>query len=122
MPSPTQRTLKELRRLGYIAQVVEHWNGWAKKRQDLFGCIDIVALDEYKILGIQCTSGTNVSARIQKALDSHLVYAWLRAGGLFEVWGWRKIGARGRRKLYQVRRVSFSINKSTGIISVLETP
>ena len=37
--SPTQRTLKYLRDKGYTAQVVEHWNAFAKRRIDLFGVI-----------------------------------------------------------------------------------
>jgi hypothetical protein len=42
--SPTQRTLAECRKRGWVCQVVEKWNPHARIRQDLFGCIDIVAL------------------------------------------------------------------------------
>ena len=43
MSSPTARSLELLRELGYTAKVVEHWNQYAKIRQDLFG-VDILAL------------------------------------------------------------------------------
>jgi len=42
--SPTARTLKALRDGGATCQVVEHWNSFAKIRQDLFGCIDVLVL------------------------------------------------------------------------------
>ena len=42
--SPTQLSLKKLREEGYIVAVVEHWNSFARIRQDLFGFIDLLAL------------------------------------------------------------------------------
>lgn len=44
MSSPTQRTLAALRKLGYLAAVVEKWNHGAHIRQDLFGFIDVLAI------------------------------------------------------------------------------
>ena len=41
--SPTQRTLKRLRDLGYLAEVVERWNPHAKVRNDLFGFGDVMS-------------------------------------------------------------------------------
>jgi hypothetical protein len=38
--SPTQLSLKKLREEGYTVAVVEHWNSFARIRQDLFGFID----------------------------------------------------------------------------------
>ena len=38
--TPTQRTLKHMRERGYTCQVVEHWNPFARIRQDLYGFID----------------------------------------------------------------------------------
>jgi hypothetical protein len=86
--------------------VVEHWNSFARKRNDLFGFIDIVALSD-KIVGIQCTSGSNVSARVKKILDEcqDAAREWLQAGGAIEVWGWRKISKeRGSKvKIWDLR-------------------
>src|ERR1700687_2738371 len=71
--SPTQRSLAELRARGYRAQVVERWNPYAKVRVDLFGFIDIVAVGNGETVGVQATSGDNVSHRIQKIAESEAV-------------------------------------------------
>lgn len=71
-------------------EVVERWNAFARIRQDLFGIIDIVALDEQQTLGVQTTSWTNVSARVKKIADSPHLPALLRAGWVLEVHGWKK--------------------------------
>jgi hypothetical protein len=45
MSSPTQRTLQHLRAAGFpLVQVVERWNPHARIRQDLYGCIDVLAV------------------------------------------------------------------------------
>lgn len=91
--SPTQLSLKELRKRGMTAQVVEHWNAFAKpfgRRVDLFGCIDIVALTSTGIVGIQACAGSSHSARRTKTLLEPRVAEWVRAGGHFEIWSWTK--------------------------------
>ena len=95
--SPTQRTRKELHRLGIISQITEHWNPFAKLRQDLFGFIDILAIDSKnkKTIGIQCTSRANHNARKQKILDSVLAKEWLLCGNKIEVWSWGKLKKSG---------------------------
>lgn len=103
--TPTQRTLAAYRKAGWTAEVVERWNAHARIRQDLLGCIDIVALSPGRTLGIQATSGTNVAARLTKSLALPKLREWLRAGNYFVVVGWRKAGPRGRRKTWQMRSV-----------------
>ena len=100
--SPTARTLKQLRDDGWLCQVVEHWNSFAKIRQDLFGFIDILAVREGQTLGIQVTTESNAAARRSKMLDteSHL-RAFLRGGNLVQLWTWQKRKSRWR---YRVRR------------------
>lgn len=104
---PTARTLEHLRGLGWPAQVVEKWiPGRRQKiggapgetelnpfgvRKDLFGCIDIVALDgQPGCLGVQACAGGDVSTRAKKATAEPLLLAWLAAGNRFQVWGWRE--------------------------------
>ena len=101
--SPTQRALKHLREMGYQAQVVEKWNAFAKIRIDLFGCIDIVAVRPgVPVLGVQCTSHSNISSRFQKSLV--LGQGWLSTGHTqLEVWAFRKL--KGHRTLQLDRRV-----------------
>jgi hypothetical protein len=88
--SPTARTLALLRSRGYRAAVVEHWNPYAKIRQDLFGCLDIVAVGLGRTLGVQTTSGSNVAARVAKLQNAEAVPELLNAGWLLLVVGWRK--------------------------------
>ena len=101
--SPTQRTLAECRKRGWTAQVVERWNPHARIRQDLFGCIDIVALTDTGILGIQACAGASHAARMAKCRAEPRMWEWFYSGGHFEVWSWAKRGARGKRKVWTLR-------------------
>ena len=88
--SPTALTLRELRKEGWTAQVVEHWVPGANVRRDLFGVIDVLALRDDTILGVQATSASNVSARIHKIADHPNLPAIRKAGIRLEVHGWAK--------------------------------
>jgi len=89
--SPTQRALAELREQGYRTQVVEHWNPYARIRQDLFQMIDIVGLNGKELLGIQATTLSNLWARVEKILGNPLCEWWCRSGNRLEVWAYRKL-------------------------------
>lgn len=108
--SPTQRALKHCRDQGWHAQVVERWNPYARVRHDLFGCIDIVVLDGGPggPLGVQVTSGAHVAARMAKAQAEPRIAAWVDSPARFEVWGYRKVGPRGKRKVWELRRVPYA--------------
>ena len=103
MTSPTARSLAFCRSQGLTACVVEKWNPHARIRQDAFGFIDILVLDG-SIIGVQATSDTNHAARRTKIAGLPAATAWREAGGIVEVWSWRKAGARGKRKTWQLRR------------------
>ena len=102
--SPTQRTLKRLRDLGYLAEVVGKWNPHAKVRNDLFGFGDVIGLREGEVLLVQATSGDNVASRVRKIADHANVSAVRKARIRIEVWGWRKLSS-GR---YEVRIIDVS--------------
>lgn len=89
--SPTQRSLELLRSRGYLCEVVEKWNPYARIRQDLFGFGDILAIREDEVLLVQTTSGSNMAARIQKIADHENVGAVRKAGIRIHVHGWRKL-------------------------------
>src|SRR5574343_733329 len=107
--SPTQRTLKYLREKGYICAITEHWNPHARIRQDLFGFIDLLALGIDRIVAIQCTSGANLSARVQKIRSLADAVLWYRAGGDILVIGWRKLKREGRQ-VWMPRIIRLSFN------------
>jgi hypothetical protein len=87
--SPTARTLRELRKTVKHCEVTEHWNQYARIRQDMLGFIDVLALDEQAI-GVQCCASSSHSARRNKILASPLAPLWLRAGCRIQVWSWGK--------------------------------
>jgi GMP synthase-like glutamine amidotransferase len=97
--SPTQLSLKRLREEGYLCEVVEKWNQFARIRQDLFGFIDIIAISEGQILGVQSTSYSNISARVAKITDHENLPMVRKAGIRIEVHGWRKVKNRWEVKI-----------------------
>lgn len=103
MNSPTSRSLAELKRLGYTAAVVERWNPYARIRQDLFGFIDVLAVNGH-VLAVQACAGASHAARATKVREQPNLPAVLSAGVIVEVWSWSKRGAAGKRKLWTLRR------------------
>jgi hypothetical protein len=103
--TPTQRALKVLRDDGFSPWIVEKWNQFARIRQDLYGIIDIVAIKPTVtgVLGVQCTSMGNGSARKRKALESPYLAPWCLAGNVFEIWEFGKQGARGKKKEWKLK-------------------
>lgn len=102
--SPSARSLKELRRLGYIGQSVEKRIPYKFITQDYIHCIDIIAFREGEVIGVQATTTGHISHRINKALDIPELVGWLKANCAFEVWGWSKKGPRGKRKMWELTR------------------
>lgn len=88
--SPTSRSLEALRERGLAPWVVEYWNSFSRKRVDLFGTWDIVAVGNGEIVFVQTTSGSNVSARVKKIANSEYTPMLREAGVRLEVHGWRK--------------------------------
>lgn len=113
MRSPTSLTLKNLRDRGYLPYVTENWNAYARVRKDLYGFIDVVALStkEAGVLGVQTTTGTNLSARVKKAEGLKAYYLWLSCGNAVEFHGWRKLLEKrgGKRKIWlpKIVRISY---------------
>lgn len=100
--SPTARSLAYLRKVA-IAQVVERYNPHAKRRVDLFGFIDIVALDTGPgVLGVQTTTADHISHRLAKLRQecAPQMACWLQRGNRLVIHGWGKRGPRGKRKTW----------------------
>ncbi len=102
--SPTARSLAHLKELGYVSQIVEHWNPFSRTRKDLFGA-DILCLKSGEpVLAIQATSGANHSARRVKLQAGEFIDLWKQSGVTLEIWSWQKRGQRGKRKTWQLKR------------------
>ena len=100
--SNTSRTLNYIRQQGWIADKVEQFNPYAGrfgKRKDLFSVIDIIALGEGSIIGIQ-SCGQAFSEHNQKILEEPNALKWLECGGRLLLIGWRKVKlSRGSKAL-----------------------
>ncbi len=93
MISNTSRTLEYIRSQGWVADKVEQFNPYAGKfgiRKDAFGILDIIALGERKIIGIQ-SCGQSFFEHNKKMLESPMSLKWLECGGRLILIGWRKI-------------------------------
>jgi len=103
--SPTQRTLKHYRELGYACGIVEFWNPHVMQRRDLFGFADIIAMNDTETLAIQATSGSGTSSRKAKILANEHAHMWVDAPHRrIIVIGWRQLvvrkkdGTKAKRK------------------------
>ena len=119
--SPTQRTLKANRNLGRICGIVERWQQYGGKfgiRQDLFGFIDIIAIDEhYGIVGIQST-GQDFSGHVKKIMElEEIVKKWLDHAPL-ELWSWRKVKKvrGGKAMIWKPRVADFYIDSNKKLV------
>ena len=111
--TPTARSLKYLRDLGFHAYVVERWIPQARVRKDVAGFMDILAwrADSRMVLAVQATTGENVSHRVEKIAhglskeDEIAFVDWKALENLVVVHGWAKQGARGKRKVWTLQEV-----------------
>lgn len=109
MSSPTARSLAKLRKDGWTAATVEKWNGFIKRRNDLYGFGDILAFKGDVTLIVQSTSGGNVSARVEKIKLIPAADHWLQSETRrIVVHGWARQGPRGKRKLWTCREVEIA--------------
>jgi hypothetical protein len=90
--SPMKRSLRLLREEGFTVAIAEHWNAHARRRVDLFGFADLVAVraDQAGALAVQATTSSNASARLRKALAIPALRIWLASRNRFEVWSWKR--------------------------------
>lgn len=114
--TPTQRTLAELKRRGLRCAIVEKWNAFIPRpgggmgiRQDMFGIIDIIALDfDRGVVGVQST-GQDFAGHHRKLTHEKARYCrdWLRTPGThLELWGWRKLKkVRGKKAVVWKPRI-----------------
>lgn len=102
VPNHNKRTLALLEAEDYLAVVVERWDAFSRRRHDLFGILDIVALGVGHTLGVQVTSRNNMSSRRTKILTSPALPFIRDAGWRIELWGWDKPAHRWRLKREEI--------------------
>ena len=118
----TARSLAYLRKRPGVSHVglVERWtpsggNFKGGKRHDLFGFIDIVALDDAPgILAVQ-SCGTDFRPHLRKIEAEPAASAWLRRGNRLEVHGWRKLKIGPKAVRWTPRIVVAQVTVSEGV-------
>lgn len=128
-----QRSKQLAEREGWLVAVVEKWVMGANIRVDMFGFADLLCIrpGQKGSMAIQAC-GEDIQSHITKILegwtsDKGKVYppntcikTWLECGNTFFIWAWRKRGARGERKTWQLRQIEFIIKD--GIVTPYEIP
>ena len=106
--SPMMRTKSELKKYGIPHGIVERWIARARKRVDLFGIIDLIALDN-GVVGVQ-VCGSDFAPHKKKIMEEEKenTLKWLsQKGARLEVWGWRKLKKkRGGKAMYWSPRIA----------------
>lgn len=115
--TPTQRTMRFLRDQGRRCAIVERFNvhaGPHGQRQDLFGIIDIIALDPQRgVVGVQ-SCGSAFSAHKRKIMEEKYqeTHDWLSTPGtVLELWGWRKVKVKrgGKAMIWKPRIIEITL-------------
>ena len=88
--SPMQRSLRKWKERGYDCHITEHYDFFAKRKKDLFGFSDFIALGNGEVVVVQTTSASNLAARVTKIANAEHVGAVRKAGIRIIAEGWRK--------------------------------
>ena len=104
------KTRDWLRNEGFRVGTCEHWNSFVGRRFDLFGFIDLMAIREGEIIGVQASSASGHSARRNKILGLDDARAWLEAGGKIWIITWRKAtlkrGGKASRWVHRLEEIT----------------
>jgi hypothetical protein len=92
------RSAAHLRDLGYLVATVERYNAFTKRKHDLFGCIDLLAIGNNETVAVQVTSKSNLSARRHKIEETEAYPEMLRSGWRIVLHGWFKENNRWKLK------------------------
>ncbi len=112
--TPTARSLKELRRLGWTVAIVEHWNAYAHIRQDLWGFADLLAMKPgFGFIAVQCCAASSNAARIDKVSSCDAAYTFIESGGKIYVHSWGKRGPRGKVKKWMLNETEIELKDFT---------
>lgn len=109
--SPSARSTRHLKELGWHVANVEKYIAAIRQRKDAYGWGDLLICNPTlgQIALVQVTSGSNLAARLKKAKGIGSLVAWLTAGGRLFAHGWAKQGPRGQAKHWTLREVELTV-------------
>lgn len=121
----TKHAYKLLDKYGYRRALVERFNGFIQRSQDLFGFIDVVALRVFTgedlhhslgdfdtvpewhafqgVLGVQVCAVQHLQPHLDKLLKGEprdALYDWLRTGNRCEVWAFKTAASKRTKNRY----------------------
>lgn len=90
------------------------------KRRDLFGFIDMIAMNDSEIIGVQACSSSDINPHIDLILKSEMALRWARAGGVIRIYAWRKVlpSRTSKRALWKPRIIVFYIDRHSSPTSL----
>ena len=114
--SSSSRSKQYLEKLGWIYGKTEMpWNRFTKKRKDLFGICDFIAVKDGLIMcGQDCVGNGDVAKHIKK-IQENTVFPQVANAMPVYILSWAKRGARGKQKKWTVKVFNLFLD------SVIET-
>jgi hypothetical protein len=110
---------KYLTAKGYIAQKVEYWNSFGRKRIDFMGFADVLAYkdDETGVIAVQGCGRFDADRHLKNITDSCEVKlkSWLKAGNKFYIYEWDQLH-RGKIRI-RITEVWFADDFAKRIVS-----
>ena len=80
--------------LGYLVETVERWNSFTRRKADLWGFADLLAIRRGEVLAVQVTSKHNRASHVSKIANSVKVERVREADILIHLHLWEKVGNR----------------------------
>jgi hypothetical protein len=121
--TPAQRSRRYLTEQGYLVETVEVWLPHAKRRKDLLGCGDLLAVKagEPPLL-VQVTTTDHQADRLAKALVAPGLRRWLETGRTaFAVHGWGERRGPGGKPVWDVTVRAVALADLEQPLAVTET-
>lgn len=108
--TPLTWSMELMRQEGFRIGKTEHFNKFVGFRQDLFGFIDALAMDERETVAIQsCVIGGDIQKHLIKMAGIPEAFIWLSLPGRrLELHAWGLQGPRGEQKRRVIRRINIT--------------
>jgi tRNA 2-selenouridine synthase SelU len=114
--SPKQRSLAYMKKLGFLCGDVERRIPGEFITIDFMGFADFIAINDDETIAVQVCGGSGDPAKhIKKCTTDPKVVPkltrWLMSlSRSFQIQGWRKVGPRGKRKLWKPRIIQIELD------------
>lgn len=103
-----RKTIDWLRSQDFEVERVEQYNSFTRKRSDLFGIIDYLAISETDTIGVQSTGYNGKSTHLNTIMTAGITPIWLQAGRRLWLVCWKRTPA-GKRFRYTPQLTEISL-------------